>query len=293
MNPDHVQALVARCLAEPEFLATALDIASTTAGQQAAARTSNEAIPDEYVAAALIGREALKRLTLFRGFITKVKHNGLRRVVPLTLSLLGAIELESAFFSAFSAAYVEARASGPLPTDRHLSLLEGHLTAFLDGKPPPTRTLILDILTHETVLWRLSAQDMGTQSAEHSAGEGIRWCGELALRRYDVDVLLACKGLARGCFDRNANWVERRQVLAYFRPDAGERIAVFEADEFTCLAFSLVDGRRNVRNIAAELAQMGLGQITIAELDAFFADAARKGLVQLEGKPATESGAPV
>ena len=78
-NVDHddVQAELARYLSHPAAL---------------------QAACDESGANSICDGEQLRRLRLFRGFITKVKHNALRRAIPCTLRLISGPEIRDRVF---------------------------------------------------------------------------------------------------------------------------------------------------------------------------------------------------
>ena len=126
MAHDDVQALVAHCLADPMFLERA--------------RKGTDGAPADVIrAAAVFGSQGLDRLALVRGLMTKVKHNGLKRVVPHTMGLLDKLGLELTYFTWVSVAYVRRRRLGPIPTPEFLHFFREQLARFLTEKRVPEK----------------------------------------------------------------------------------------------------------------------------------------------------------
>jgi len=220
----------------------------------------------------------LERLALFAGFITKIKHNPLRTVLPLTFRLLALLDAEIDFFAAYAPAYAEKRAAGALSEERRIALLEQQLDAFAAQRPPQVQALLRGVLAHEATVHRLVTSEA---SPGGEAASGIGWCGRAALGRYRVDVARACEALRARRFAFDADVVVRDQILLYRQlPERGE-IAFFEIDELTWLLCSLVDGQRTPRDVAAAVAELGFSSLAPAEVEAFFADAAQRGYVTL------------
>lgn len=282
MDADRAHALVARFLTEPAFRTAVLEHAHRPATAPSPADGDGTS-GDAALAAALVEPAELERLALFAGFITKVKHNPLRPVLPCTLRLLALLGDEIRFFALYSSAYGEERARGPLSLERQVELLGRHLEAFLADRPARIRALIGDVLAHEAALARAAAQ-VGAASA-HEDSAGIRWRGWFSVERYRVDVAQACGALHRRTFDFETDLVERDQLLAYWLPAGAQEVSFFEIDELTNVLFGLADGRRTARDIAAALAALGLEAIGPADVDTFFAEAAARGFVEI-GAPA-------
>ncbi len=254
MEADRAHAFIARCITDPAFLSAALG-----------------------GAAPAFERTDVEKLALFAGFITKVKHNPLRTVLPCTFRLLALLGAEIDFFAAYAPAYTAERAEGPLSDERRIELLGRQLETFLAERPPQVRTLLCDVLAHEAAVHRLgSAADAPAAAAD---GDALRWRGGAALNRYRVDVGRACAALRARRFDLGADLVVRDQILLYRRLPAEPEVAFFEVDELTWLLFSLVDGRRSARDVAAAVAALGFDELAPAQVEEFFADAAARGFV--------------
>jgi hypothetical protein len=279
MNHDEIQLLAARCLTEPAFLAKALELAHTAPARRMTKRRATWA-REAATVATVFGREQLKRMALFGGFITKVRHRALRKYLPGTLRLIEQLGIELGFFARFFPHYSKARACGPLTTGSHLALLEKHLTAYAKRLPTPERRLMGDVLIHEMTCWE-AFQD-GDKTPARGSEDGVAWRGRFLVRRYATHAAAASQALRDLPFSREKSYlVENGLLLAYWRADEDPGLAVFEVDELTALIFSEVNGQRSIPAIAAVLACKGLPEITIEQLRGFFKDAATQGFVSL------------
>ena len=280
MNHDEVQLLAARCLTEPTFLTKALELA------RAGRLTTTLEIPqlnlDEVSAATVFGLEELQRLELFCGFITKVKHGGVRKILPATLRLIGHLDMELGFFVEFSKVYARARAGGPVPMEAHLLLLEEHLLPYLKHLSTSDRVLVRDVFLHEKALWQ-AARAQGEADGRDSE-EGIAWRGRLLVQRFSTDVVAVCQALRQLAFRHGSYATDSDHLLAYWRAWEVTSVSMFEIDQLTALIFSEVDGNRTIPDIAASLVRKGLPEITEQELGDFFEEAAVRGLVRLPVK---------
>jgi hypothetical protein len=267
MTPDAIQALVARCLTDPEFLHRSRE-----------ACWAPDAGGAEGMAATAIGARELERLAKFLGFITKVKHNALRKRIPSTLGLMGALGIEISFFEVFSAAYTTARRAGVLPTVAHLDLFEDELRGFLATWPDNRAGAVADTFDHERTLFALSQLE-----SQHSCAAGalIRWRGHLRLARRRVDVVHLCATLGARRFDIARDVRLRDHILCYWLPEGVKDISVFETDALTAVLLARIDRFDTPEAMAAELATQDIGGLDANALRCFAADAEARGLVAL------------
>ena len=268
MTPDQAQSVVARCLTDPDFLLRA---------HERSRSTSHDGQTPEDVAAGMLGECELERLRRFRGFITKVKHNALRRHVPATLGLMGALGVELAFFCEFSPAYVAARRDGPLPTPRHLDLLSVALSDFLAHQPDRIALPVAETFAHERQLFDMASAPGAAVETEHMA-----WQGTMALIQKTVDVVRIRDRL--GAREFTPSDVEMREhILCYWRPVSGSAVSLFEVDAATAAVLSVLRAAEGPEETLQRLAQSGLSQIGAEDLRATVIAAARRGLVELRG----------
>lgn len=220
----------------------------------------------------------LQRLSLFRGFIVRVKHNNVQKALPLTLRVLAASGLKLPFFVAYAPTYLSTRSAGPLPLDRQVQMLVQHLGAFLHDRADPTSAAAADVLVHEATLWSFRSEPVVLRDAR--APRGLSWRGRVAVRRYATDVLGACGALAARRFDPHQHVRAGEHSLLYWRADGSDGVEFFEIDDLTALLVSVAQRRRTVRGVAAQLAAMHAGHFAIPELDDFFDGLAERGFLQ-------------
>src|SRR5262249_26679620 len=158
----------------------------------------------------------LRRIVLCRGFIVKVKHNQVRKILPLTLRLLPAVGLELTFFSEYAPAYLAMRASGSVQIDRQVEQLAAKLKVFLDQRSGLDVDALRDVLTHELTLWSPKSTVV-EQGGSRQRGH-LSWLGRLELERYRTNVLAACGALASRQFDAGRHLEALDCTLAYWRP---------------------------------------------------------------------------
>jgi hypothetical protein len=259
--PDRVQAFVARCLVDPSFLSTALD---DPAGL-------------DHATPRLFDESDLGRIALFQAFIVKVKHNGVRNILPLVFRMLPAVGQELAFYRSYAASYLAIRADGPLPVARQVQVMTEHLRRYLEQCTNPASAAVADLLTHELTIWRMHSG--GPVPQPEPADGAIVWRGRMELKFYDTDLSRACAALMAKTFDPGQDLAEREQTLAYWRPEHGETVEFFEIDELTAMLFSMVDGRSTLEGIAEQLAGRGLDQIGLGDLKQFFGELAERDFI--------------
>jgi hypothetical protein len=265
---DRIHALVARCLVDPAFFARV---------RATAAPGSNRPLAiDELTEKILLDDTDIERLTLFRGFITKIKHNSLRKSVPCTFRLLVELGVELDFFERFSPAYIDARTSGALTLAEHLTLFAEHLLNYASELSDDQRLWLTEVLCHEQTMVDLR---MAKQEATSIQNVGIEWRGWFAMRRYTIDVVEMCRALSICSFDCSSPSVPHRHILAYWNAYESGAKSVFAIDELSACILAQIDGKRTVSEIAASFIKQGLREITPAVLDEFFLDASARGWV--------------
>jgi hypothetical protein len=269
MNPDHAQSVVARCLTDPEFL--------LRAHSRSLSATLNEGTAED-VAAEMLGNSELERLLRFRGFITKVKHNALRRRIPATLGLMGALGVELSFFCDFSSAYVSARREGPLDESTHLDLFSGALSRFLSVQPEQVTTPVAETFAHERLLLDLGRTQPASRETDH-----MRWLGAMALVPKTTDVMRICDRLGARGFTL-LDVVMRRHTLCYWRPTNGDAVSMFEVDALTAAVFFALRTGGGPEETWQSLAEARLSQVSPEKLRATAVAAARRGFVELRGE---------
>lgn len=268
MNPDLAHSIVARCLTDPDFLL------------RAHARSRSSGLGEgtaEDMAAELLGDGELERLRRFLGFITKVKHNALRRRIPATLGLMGALGIELAFFCDFSSAYVAARREGPLKPREHLELMSGALSEFLGNQADANAVAVTETFSHERLLFDLINSEPTVIETEH-----IRWRGQMALVPKTVDVVRVCNRLGARAFAMS-DIVMRAHILCYWRPDNTGSVSLYEVDAPTAALFSALRVGGGPTKTRHMLARAGMSRLLRGQLHTTALAAVQLGFLELRG----------
>lgn len=259
MTPDQTQSLIARFLTDPDYLTKT----------QSALR-SGATLP-------AIDEQELERIGKFRGFITKVKHNALRRHIPATFGLMGALGIEQEFFCAFSADYVAARANGPLKTEPHLRLIATALDGFLAAQPAQIATPVRETFAHEKRLYDLAQTESDCTRSEH-----LTWHGSASFARKSVDVVTICDRLGARAFALD-DISHRDHVLCYWRSTDSNAVSIFEVDALTAAVLSALGTAGTPEDARAMLSNTGLPEMDVALIRDVALAAAGKGWLALHG----------
>lgn len=232
MRADDAQTMVARCLVE--------------AGARAGASNAI-CVADAYdnIDPALADYP-LEPLILVRGFITAIKHMGLRKIAPLTMRLLHAHNLDIAFFATIAPTYLEARRNGPLPSAKLFTRFEEALLAYLPGLSQDVALSIEAVLRHEGHIWRAAMAP--AQNSIPSAGPKL--VEGAAVAHFTVDVLDLCANLSHHPHGRLPSPRQCEQFLFYF-PEATTTRA-FEIDALSAYVLSGLDGRRTLEQVCSD-----------------------------------------
>lgn len=258
MSPDQTQALVAKCLVDPTFLAQVVN---------AAALAELSDVTSEFAAVKEFGAEERQRLQQFQGFITKVKHNALRRVLPNTFRLLSSAGLELRFFMHFAKAYIIARQAGPLPCAEHLDLLGPALAAFLgDTADVDACILTMEMFEHERTL-----HDLPLGAA--AAPANTRWVaiGNCVVVQRHFDVVALAEELQTG----HSSVCPRRRThyLLYQALPADATTRIREVDMPTALILNQLLAGRSEADVAQQMSAT-IGRVVTAEEIGVFANEA-------------------
>lgn len=263
ISADQTQALVAKCLSDPLFLARVTGAAAVSEYPSTAA---------ESVAAQVLGSDQCRRLRQFQGFITKVKHNSLRRVLPCTFRLLSNTGLELQFFTLFAGAYTVARQAGPLPTARHLDLLVPALESFLMNAPVQESTLIAEMLDHERLL-----HELPLAANDSPANALVVWNGRCVIVHRRFDLVDIANELKRGRVVMDPQ--ESSHYLLYQAASAGDKVNIREIDMLTALIFNQLFAARSFSAIAQKLSATIDRVVTEGEIHAFVQEAIDAGII--------------
>ena len=223
--------------------------------------------------------DVLHKLMLFQGFITKIKHNGLRKIIPCTLRLMTALKVEVDFFAAVSTKYVDLRKSGPIPTEKHLEWFINEVLFWVEETQQEGRVLISNVLHHETTIFDIVYEQ--PQKKFDALPQVPQFIGDVRLARFEMDVLAAVNALSQGKFSLETDWIKRNVNLLYHR-SPNRSLSMMEIDPFLGLILSFVDGESTVHDMVNILNNQGLPEATFEVLHSAFKQAADKGLLAYE-----------
>jgi SAM-dependent methyltransferase len=195
-------------------------------------------------------REQLRK---FRGFITKVMQNGIRKYVPKTMATLSALKIELDFYIAISPEYQRLRAKGPISAQAHLIWYEKALAGWAEQDGTSSARLAHDVLVHELVQNQGRGAQPQFMPQLHPDAPFIE--GEVILRRYSYDVPEALRQIdGAGTLDLDSLVRQRPLILAYWLTPYGIEM-ITEVDPLIARALSMVDGVRRIEDIAVMISE--------------------------------------
>jgi hypothetical protein len=268
MHHDQAHAVVARLLTDPAALAT---ISARHCDPESRSVDQSPQALGEFA------EMELAKLRLFQGFITKIKHNPLLPILPLTFKALRKFGVEIEFFARHSPIFLEARTKGPLPLQTQMNLVaEALRTTFTERS---FHQYLCALLKHELTIWQVAQTTDPPFLPNRPAS--VRWRGKFVLQRYQFDIgsidrLVDEPGL-RGCEPSPSP-----TTFAYWRPDAASSVSAFEVDDATALMLAFVDGVRDLNAIRDCVLRTGLFAPTCEDVRAFFDDVSGRGFVSFD-----------
>ena len=244
MRADEAQAAVARCLVSSQWFGHSVEPGLPSA------------------------------LHLFRGFITRIKHTQLRRVVPLTLRLLAIYRLDIAFFAHLTPGYLAAREHAMVSTADLFERFERELGTWLAGSPAFSHNQVEAMLRHEARIWRAGRAAPYAEPSAHP-----RLLAGVAVERFPLDVLALAEAVTSDRFSAPAT-TPGDQFLLY-RPHDGE-VRIEGVDPLSAWLLSRLDGATPPAALVAELSS-AMGVDTHGAVHDLLADAAARRLLDHAG----------
>ncbi|WP_416758463.1 hypothetical protein ACMGGD_06445 [Pseudomonas sp. BNK-6] len=262
IDSDLAQALVARCLSNPNFLTRVKKVI-----------TQNTSHPTtEDFAARILGPELVQRLVQLQGFITKVKHNGIRRELPYTFRLLADSGLELDFFSLFSTELYNKRQNGPLSTDQHLALISQALKAYLVHRSNKASFAIAEMLHHE-----LSLRDILLKKNYSTVSPLVVWNGQCVVAQHRFDLIDMKKHINQGA--NVSNFQENHHYLLYQVKQHSESVSINEIDMLTAFILHNLTTSTSYSTIAKNLSKIAKLEITKDDILNFSREAVDAGII--------------
>jgi hypothetical protein len=272
-----VEALVARCLLDPEFL--------RDAAVDGGAALTDRNLPPELLHD--LAQLDLERVRQFAGFITKVQNNHLWKPFPFTRALMKYYGIEIETFAEFRGEHLALRATGASRDARIAAFAD-----FLDERLGTRGGLpgLRDILRHERIGLELTTAAAPADSRfarEHNGPAGyaalvpaIR--GVLRVATFTCNPIEIAATISRG--EPGAVELEAGPVcLAYVGGPEAQQLRVLEIDELTAALLVRVDGRCSVGAIATSVAGETQSAQLVARVRPIFDAAQDAGIIALRG----------
>jgi uncharacterized protein (UPF0276 family) len=218
------------------------------------------------------------------GFITKVRHNPLRRSLPATLRALARVGLEIDAFAAYAPRFARLRARGPLDDERRIASFSEFLESWLHADHVG-HAVVRDVLHHELTLReirKISRQPAASSSpARAEAVWRVRGTSRILETRFDP-----CELIAALASDADPKVLARLEpsprYTGYWWDGQADEIAIFELDPLSALVLGLVDGERSAGEIAVALERVAGTAVPVAAVTNLLAEAVANGLLELE-----------
>ncbi len=224
----------------------------------------------------------LAALWKFSGFTTKVRHNGVRNLLPMSFRLMAVAGLEIDFFASY-ASFCAANGTTYTGTiDERCDKLVAYAERWLD----PNRNehaLLWDLIRHERALAPLAEPDAPREPASAMPARAGVPCvsGRLALYEMRSDPSATAAALAQ----RNPTLDDVRSepcYYGYWRQEGAVDMHIIELDAFGYYSLSNVDGVRS----AGELSDLvGLGPRPTPSFLRCLGQLADVGVIQFEPPP--------
>jgi hypothetical protein len=234
----HVHAILAAALAEPDLLDQW--------------RRDREPVIHRGVTREELDLDALWR---FAGLMTKVRHNDLRKGLPLTFRLLDISGIEIDLFARY--ALHAAQSGSKCGAGKQESLF-----AFFEGelsRDEPMQALIWDIIRHERVIierWDPSGEIPDLREPVCQSSIPIRR-GMLTLCEMSCNPVELAKELRRPLC--NIELLRRgRFQIAYWRATTSSCIHILELDELSFILLNLTNGTRSAADMCVLLSDAGV-----------------------------------
>ncbi|MEU1284249.1 hypothetical protein [Kitasatospora sp. NPDC005856] len=204
---------------------------------------------------AIVDAIDLAALRRFAGFVTMVRQNPLRRVLPLTLRALAEADLEIEVFADYAPHFTRLSRGGGLDLRRRLTAFAGFLDGWL-APDDPVHAVIRDALGHELTVERLRHAEGRPFTAPAAAHpEAVpRLTGAQALRTARHHPRTLGESIESGGSVTGVHPHRDGPTLLYWRDETTRRVLVTEVTPLAAHLLSLVDGHATVEDLARRLA---------------------------------------
>jgi hypothetical protein len=205
----------------------------------------------------------INRVWGFSGLATKVRHNDVRLIAPLTFKLLDQAGVSIALFAAYARVADRMRKDGKKSAPEKLLSLSSFLEGWLDHSSP-VHSLIWDLIRHESAILELqTGTERQSPVADHSVLRQVVVQSVPIRRGTVIHHEMSCNPveLARRLRVETrelASLPRGQYYFAYCHGSDSKRMKIVEIDAFGSVVLDLSDGYRTIGEIAALLHQAGI-----------------------------------
>jgi len=230
----------------------------------------------------------LDRLQAFRGLITKVQHNFLWSMFPLTLGRLRHHRLDQPLFTALATTHLGLRQQGVRDVTARVSVFVAFAAAFLRRNKQRGALECRLLLAHEDGLRKVNER-----CELPATGEALRahrvtsrsipvLLGRLCIRTFPASPLPLADAISSG--KRMPRVRLKTTDIAYWNAINGEGPSAFAVTDLTPRLLVAVDGRRNVGQIVRHVTRLRAS----APFLSAFVKAAQLNLITFRSPAASE-----
>jgi len=277
VKDEYMHSLIATCLANPHVLAKLSSVQ-----EQEGDRLPTE---DLRINPQQLDLEGIR---LTAGFITKTRHNPLRKTIPWTLKILRITGLEIQVFADYTAPFLDRCKLGPLTEGERTRSFTEFLLKWLNSKDAHHR-LVRDVVNHETIMHEVKQADVVNQRHRVIDSQfASEYCIPFVrgLMRFNKTssnpqkVIEALKGEIN-----TLSSLERKDFyFCYWRRDQSPSIELLELDLVSAILLAQINGQRTIQEIASKVNKdydLGIDPASLVET---FQEAAVNGLINLHAK---------
>ncbi|MER8832883.1 hypothetical protein [Mesorhizobium sp. M0909] len=213
------------------------------------------------------GKENIRAIIQFAGLITKVRHNQLHEVIPLTMRAIYVARIEIEFFTWYASEFSSLRAQRPFELESRLQHFLSRLNTFLRVEQPG-HAFVREVMDHEARLRSLTS----LVAAPGLAPQKARYLGQRA-PKFDGTLLIAPMKWSPSCLEAalaseelsGDAWrpLEERTYL-YALQRAGETVSYFEVDLLAATFIRFVNSGFSLRQVA-EIIECEMGIVLSVE----------------------------
>lgn len=197
----------------------------------------------------------------FAGLTVKVRHNGIRRELPITFRFMSLSGLEIEVFASYATfCAAKGRRYAPSPEERTRDLI-AFLEQWLDFAET-NHSLLWDLIRHEQALALMTSIASTTPFVKAKGPPGSRpkasgssvplVCGEIILHEMRCDP----RAVESILFQRAPELSQiplGRHYYCYWRSHRLQEVQILELDEFGYYVLSFVDGLRSTMELSRQL----------------------------------------